>query len=625
MQNTDSGDFMKRILSLFLALLCVLPLFAACQNGTRVTVVKDGACTVIYDSALVSDEEANLLSEAITAATGATVTLKSSISFTAGIISKPGDIIVGNLETVGTKDVLARLRLHDFCVTTAGEEFLIGAKTADTAARAIAYFKEQLGEIAKFGKDLTLDGDDYHLDHASYAVETLKIGDAEVCDYRIVTSAKATVSEQRFARALQQLLLDKTGYLLPIMTLDEQPPARQIRIGSICESAKPQGDHGFATAGGGTVLELTAASYYAYDKLLSSFANTYLNAKEINLWETSALSGNAVVAAGDAYTHHGDIRLMFNNIWGSTSGVYSQRVKMLVELYAAYRPDVLGLQECSPDMRDVGVIDRLYALGYKEVPIDRNFVPYKKETETRDPLLYREEVLELVDYGYQNLAVITELNEIKTGLNATQLGSAEAAIKEAKADGSKSVNWAIFKVKATGELFMAASVHLWWKSGTYHDKIRVVQMREMRELLTGEAAEYLDQNGLSGTMPIFIGGDYNSRTTRASYATMSEGPTPFTNLNVLVEESKQIDCTSSHSYPTYDKKSGFWQTSVAIGYGSYDQAIDHIYANAAAVTAGSFTVEHIAIVKDLYAYLSSDHNAIYTDVSFTATTPRLPS
>lgn len=616
---------MKRILSLFLVLLTLLPLFAACNDKTAVTVVKDGACTVIYDTALVSDEEANALSEAITAATGATVTLKSSISFTAGIISRAGDIIVGNLETVGTRDVLARLRQNDFCLTTAGGELLIGAKTADTVARAITYFKELLGRVAKLGKDLTLSSDDYYLEHAGYTIETLRIGDAEVCDYKIVTSPRATISEQRFAYSLQQLLLERTGYLLQIVPRESSTPARQIRIGSICETAKPQDDHSFAMTGGDTVLELAAESFYAYSKLLSSFANTYLNAKDVTLGATSTLSGNATVEAGNAYTHHGDIRLMFNNIWGSSSGDHVQRVRMLVELYEQYRPDVLGLQECAPAMRNAGIIDRLNDLGYKEVPIDRNFVPYKKESETRDPLLYREEVLELCDYGYQNLAVIDELDEIKAGLNATQTGSASTALKEARADGSKSVNWAIFRVRATGELFMTASVHLWWKSGTYHDKIRVVQMREMRELLTNEAAEYLDQNGISGTMPIFIGGDYNSRTTRASYWTMSEEPVPFTNLNTLVEESKQIDCTSSHSYPTYNKDTGFWETSVAIGHGTYDQAIDHIYANAAAVSAGSFTVEHIDIVKDLYAYLSSDHNAIFTDVSFTATTPRKPS
>ena len=614
---------MKRILSILLAALCVLPLFVACQKGPTVTVVREGVCTLIYDSELVSDEAAAELAAAIESATGATVTTKSSISFTTSVRAEAGTIIVGNVITSQTKDLLSALRQNDLLLTVAGDLFLIGGKTESTVSRAITHFKERLAEIAKVGEDLTLGEDDCFFDAASYSVDELKIGGLDVHTYEIVLTRKPNINEQRFAHFLQQAILQKSGYLLPIVNESELIGAEQIRIGGACKNTSATDPHTYKMSQSGTTLELTAESFYAYDKLLTEFAGQFLSQKTLLFTAQSTLAGDALAAAS-ATVRAGDVRLMFNNIWGSSSGAL-QRSKTLLEIYREYLPDVLGLQECSPDMRNSGLCDWLYDLGYREIPLPPSFIPYKQESETRDPIFYRTDVLELIHYGYQNLAVISELNEILDGLSGSKLESAKTALKAARADGSKSVNWAIFKVKATGELFMAASVHLWWKGGTYHDKIRVVQMREMRELLTKEAQAYLDSAGIDGTLPIFIGGDYNSRTERPSYKTMSEGPTPFTNLDVLAKENEKIDCDSHHTYPVYNKETKLWESAVAIGHGSYDTAIDHIYANNDAVDAGAFEMNRVAVVKDLYAYLSSDHNALWADISFTANTPKIPT
>ena len=608
---------MKRILCMVLALLCCLPILAAC-GGDEITLklAEDGECIIIFDANLTNRDQMEKLASRIKKSLGVeTVTVKSTEEFPVGVRAAKGTILVGNIDIDVSKTAVEALRIDDCIVGVYGDYYILGGKSKNAVNNAVEYFRGKVLET--LDASMKVSSANNYSDIGKYDIATMTVGGMPIYKYQIVLPQSATITEKRFAADLQAIFMKKTGYMIEIVKKNSAAAdGGQIKIGSLCTKAKAENPHTYAIAVNGTALELNAESYYAYSSLKSVVIDQLLapNGNTVELADTYTKSGDAIAKAGDAYTHHGDIRIMFNNIWGSNEGSPSQRTEQLAEIYGEYLPDVLGLQEYAPNMRST-MQERLYALGYVEIPTDRNFVPHGSgETATRDPIFYRPDVVDLVDHGYECLALLPEIDAL------TGTGMADA-IKNAKNDKSKSVNWAIFKVKATGELFMVGSVHLWWQGSTADDQIRVVQMKHMKETLSAEAAEFLQNAGIEGTMPIFIGGDYNSNSNRPSLASMAQG-TAFTNLNNLLPIDKQLNFDTHHAYPTYNKDTGFWEGGSGPS-GSYSTAIDHIFTNTAASLAGTFKLEAHAIVADDYAYLSSDHNAIWADISFTAKTPKV--
>lgn len=608
---------MKRILCLVLALLCCLPILAAC-GGDEITLelAEGGECVIIFDANLQTKDQMEKLASRIKKSLGVeTVTIKSTTEFPVGVRAAKGTILVGNIDVEASKTAVEALRIDDFIVGVYGDYYVLGGKSTNAVNNAIEYFRGEVLET--LDKSMKVSSLNNYSSIGKYDVATMTIGGMPIYKYQIVVPQSATITEKRFAADLQAIFMKKTGYMLDIVKKNAAAAdGGQIKIGSICTKAKADAAHTYAVAVNGTALELNAESYYAYSVLKTVVIDQVLasGTSDIVLTEAFTKTGDAIAKAGAAYVHSGDVRIMFNNIWGSNEGSPSQRTEQLAEIYGEYLPDVLGLQEYAPNMRAT-MQERLLALGYAEVPTDVNFVPYNSsETATRDPIFYLPNVVDLVDHGYQCLAILPELDDL-TGAGM------DAALKLAKADKSKSVNWAIFKVRATGELFMAASVHLWWQGSAQDDQIRVVQMKRMKEILSAEAAEFLTNVGIEGVMPIFIGGDYNSNSNRPSLSSMSQG-TPFVNLNNMLPVDKQLNFDTHHNYPVYNKDTGFWENGLGPS-GSYSTAIDYIFANSAATNAGAFTLDHHAIVADDYAYLSSDHNAVWADISFTATTPKV--
>ena len=611
---------MKRILCIVLALLMCLPILAACSGDEITLKLADGGeCVIIFDANLTNRDQMEKLASRIKKTLGVeTVTIKSTDEFPVGVRAGKGTILVGDVDVPEAKAATESLRVDDFVAGVYGDYYVLGGKSINGTNNAVEYFRGKVLET--LNGSMKVSSLNNHSSIGDYTITTMTVNGLPIYKYQIVIPQSATITERRFAADVQAAFSKKTGYTLEIVKKNNATTEGQIKIGSLCTKAKATDPHTYAIAVNGTALELNAESYYAYSKLRKAVIDKVLLPvdKTVTIAESFTDSGNALAEAGDAYVHHGDIRLMFNNIWGSNEGTPAQRTEQLAELYAEYLPDVLGLQECAPNMRATGLIEKLFALGYEEIPLGVGFVPHgASETETRDPIFYRTDVLELVNYGYLCLATIPELDSLPTDATMTQ------ALKNAKSDKSKSVNWAIFKVKATGELFMAGSVHLWWQAGAADDQIRTVQMKKMREVLTAEAAKYLADRGIAGTMPIFIGGDYNSNAGRPSLNSMLNAPT-FTNLNALLPADKKLDFDTHHSYPNYNKDTGFWEGGKGPS-GSYTNAIDHIFVNQEATPGvnNSFTLNAHAIVFDDYAYLSSDHNALWADISFTANTPKI--
>ena len=288
---------------------------------------------------------------------------------------------------------------------------------------------------------------------------------------------------------------------------------------------------------------------------------------------------------------------MFNNIHGHPADgdnpmPVEQPTQMLTELYLEYLPDVIGLQECTKHSYNAGIVDMLSS----------EYAQTNDKTDTA--IFYRKSTVECLDNGYFAFNNITD----------------EEYDGARRQDASKGVTWAIFKVKATGEIFAVGSTHLWYKHESVVDEnCRAAQMKKLVEVLTNATNAFATQYNLpAGSIPIVVGGDYNTRYSGNKFGTMFETDAinPFVNANNLAQI--KATKTSSHGYATYNEETGIYDNPQYTS-NPYTKGLDHIFVG----NTSSITVNRVSILDELYAYLSSDHNPIFTDITFTATAPKI--
>ena len=612
---------MKRIACALLALLLCMPLLVACGGGNKLRIVADGACTVLYDDTQLTDEQVQQFVADIEESLSATVELIAASSFLGEVTASPNTIILGNVDIEACRAATEALRSKDYVVGVYGDLYVIAGKTVNATTAAMNYFRREILPPEEEGADkLTVSTKSNHRHDGSYAINGMTIGGVPLSQCEIVIPKNCSASEYRTAILLKELLLTKTGYVLPIVKENDAAAVGRISIGaSICSQVDVSVAHSYAMGVSGSVLEIAAESLYGYEEAIRVLQDQVLHQKKdaYPLDNSFSLTGNGAARATAPLTNDAELRLLYNNVWGGTDGDEKQRMGQLVELYLEYLPDVIGLQECSEAMRNAG-IDKLWDLGYAEVATP-GVVP-------RTPLFYRTDTLEVLESGYLSLHDLDFANEKYAYLLPAGVSSANmrALMQQDRTgpddDSSKSLTWAIFRIKATGHVFFAGSTHLWWQGRDQRDDAaRIIQMETMKAYAVRAAAYFMSYNALEGQMPIYIGGDYNSRMSRDSYHSMGSN-TVFENINNLVAEAERLKLSTMHNYPTYNEERGLWEVGGS-PRGEYPSALDHIFA--CSMAQSTYQVARIKMLEEDYAFLSSDHSPIFADLNFTSEAPIL--
>lgn len=581
---------MRKILSLVLVVCMLLPILSGCGGPRSLTIVKDGQCTVIYDTETVSNTALRKLINALEKATGNTVDASQDETF------DKGAILLGNVTLPDGTRIAEELRNQDYKVGIADKYYLIGGITDTMTEKAVDYFVENVLPQMQDGKLKVAAKNNAEL-IGEYRVEGITLGKTPLYRTAIVLPKDPGVSELRTAVLLRDHIAKVTGYELEITDPDKATAEALIRVGaSLCETAKTENSHDYAITVKDKVMEIAATSYLGYAaamKELETGIFAQLNEKPA-MDNTSAWSGNGAELACQPLSSTGTARVMFSNIHGHDENgtmPVKQPMQMLTELYLAYLPDVLGFQECTDAAIQAGIFKGLEA----EYAVAGNL-------QTATALLYRKSTMELLDSGYFGFNNMSEVQY---------------------KDASKGVTWGIFRVKATGEILMVGSTHLWWKhfnDDLSHEACRGIQMTKLKEVLTSASAKFAANNNITGTIPIFVGGDYNTTYNRTGteIKTMGKGSIIFDNANDRA--TQKLTKTTHHAYAKYNANKGIYDTP---GYSSnaYTAALDHIFTNDG--SEASVTVNRVGILDDLYAFLSSDHNPIYADITFTAAAPKI--
>lgn len=622
---------MRKIIALVLVCLMVLPAAAACKKKETVTLIADSQMALAYDKNLLTPKEAQTYQKQIEEAAGIKVKLSNSVS-------DDTNVIFGDLNCEACLAANSDLRVKDYVCGVYEGKYVVGARTAATLKSAIGYFIETILPQAQKGK-LTLGTDANYAFLGEYRVNAISIGGVSLGRNAIVIPSDAGAAEYRIAVYLSQHIAKNTGYITSI-SYGKAPAGTttEIRIGKeLCTKAAPEGANDYVITGNGTVLEVAANSYFGYLAAEDALEQSVLITKTEKIDDASEWKGNGDKKMTAAPAHAGEVRIMVHNVYTGSAFYdgegYSteQRMQMATDIYTYYQPDVLGLQEVGANIRMV-LKPMLLALGYREV----SYTVSHTDTGDHTPLFYNPETVECLNSGYLWYGDIDYTSETYAELRANYPDIKPEDIARENYDVSKGFTWGIFRLKSTGEVFMAASTHLMWSRNAHYENNESVYGREINELarqvqacyikekLLTFAEEWLADNGkASGTMPIFFGGDLNTSSSATSFQLIGRDD-DYTQSETLelnksfvhcnqISVGDQADYACSHAYAHWNETLQLYDNPTYSNNDYNKSSIDHIFT--ASVARSNLRVERFCRVGDLWAHLLSDHCPLFTDVT----------
>lgn len=600
---------MRRSICLFLALLLILPLISCVADTgggdlSATDTVSDTDPTDGVTGDAPDDEPAVLdiisggqakyvicrpdkasdeiveacksLSKAFAAACGTTVTLTNDFVIRESDIPEC-EILVGTVDRAETELVSSELLKASYTVRIVGKKLVIVGGSDASTLEAVNYFINTFLTGKNYGDGgFSFSELSEYTYNCEYSIRSVKISGTELRDFCIVMPKKYTVSEYRAAILLRERISELYGAILPTVN-DTESYGHEIRVGKTArtDSALPDGHkYEFSVSGGS--LCLVAGSLYGYEDAVQAVGSLILptSVKDQELNDGYSVGGDAskTFTDGTGYADRrlGEIRILINNMYGNCKAIHprEQRQRQLAELYLAYSPDVIGLQECNPLSRTgtYSIATLLTDAGYAEVPSPD---PANNYT----PIFYRTDTLTLLDSKY-------------------------CRYSNGKDDDSKGYTYGVFKVNATGKVFAVLSTHYWWKKvDATDDTARLSDAAEMLAAKDAIVAKY-------GNIPVFCGGDFNCNSSSSAYKKVDAGN--MTDVYKLAEVSE--DLKSSHSYPTYDEENKIY-TAPVMPSGDHSKSIDQVFLN----DGTSAKVKLYEVVTDLYALLSTDHCPLIID------------
>jgi len=583
-----------KIYAVFLLSVMLLILLSACDNTLKQTeqttmieteqpplsleIIKEGKSNfVICRPDETTDEiieTGQKLINAIKNTTGAAVEFKSDwLRNDEAMPTERYEILLGNTNRPESIQTIKTLKYNDYFIGIIGNKLVIVGGSDTATSNATDYFinnflKEQNPQTSDVG-NLIINSEENYLYSYNYRIKTLTILDKSIGEYTLVIPQNATISELRFAVEFKEYISRYSGYNLIIQYDNKVNEEYEILIGKTSRTTINVSENEYKINFDGTKFQILAENFSAYD-------SAYLNIRDMIPSDNDTITLNSANSLAKIDTSNtriersGEVRILINNVLGnSDQSLYpiKQRSQMLAELYLEYSPDVIGMQEFSSNSRSstTGMIK--YLTGYTEVTVTVT----NSDKINYTPLFYRTDRLRLLDSGYH-------------------------LFNDGRNDRSKSITWAVFEVKATGERFAVCSTHFFWMSD-------------------GNAARLLDAEQLLGVMdtintkyncPIFSGGDYNCNPTSEPYKKITAAGC----LDIQSIAEKASNYKTSHAYPEYNTALGIYDKYYDITGTSYSASIDHIFLYGNKSLA---TVKEFKIINDKYALLGSDHTPLIAD------------
>ena len=503
------------------------------------------------------------------------------------ILSKPyGDtgvehqyeILLGPTQREASKKVTEGMRTRDYAVTFDGDKIVLAGTTLDTINKAIDRFISDV--VIKQGKnnmgsatiELTEENKFFYT-YGKYTIGSGSILGVDLKEYTIIYSKTDIYSAERYARLFANVLSTSAGYGLPIKVdtsfRNDDGNARAIVFGV----SKYGGEavttrHGYSINAKGSMLYISAECMEGYAAAYEYLTNTLFKGENVDIAEGFSYSGVAVPEdQQDMDNRAGEYRVVFNNVHGAHIDEYpmESRNQMQAELHYEYLPDVIGLQENAACVANYHT--RMKKFGYSPVPI----TPTNSNKQDYTALLYLADKFDIVECGYY-------------------------LYDDGAGDKSKSVSWAVFKDKKSGDVFAVGSTHFYWTSDDLGKSARIKDAAQLADLVK----KITDKHNC----PMIVGGDFNCNINSDPMKNLFAAG--FEDLQKITPDT--MDITTHHSYSPWNDALQLY-IDIITPTKAYSSAIDHaIVYNKSTMTPKMFRVQ----LHD-YTLLSSDHCPVMVD------------
>lgn len=287
------------------------------------------------------------------------------------------------------------------------------------------------------------------------------------------------------------------------------------------------------------------------------------------------------VSAAAAPSAAAPLTFLTFNIWGDYfQNPVSERATGVEEVLLSRRPDVIALQEVTPNWYKSPLFGKLRQAGYVLVRGDEAAALRRAAFSGRrtarhinhEPLLYRAARLKLCASGMEFFHLSLQ--------------------------ASKSVTWAVFEDKTDGRRFAAFGTHFWWQTnGKESHAIRELNARQILWLLTDIRRAW------GASLPAVLGGDLNATVTSLAHRMLLSGG--FRNAAETADVRSPYG--SHHGNPMRGADGRYRGTLRAPGKNGPASSIDHIY-----VTGGIRARRH-EIIVDQTALDVSDHSPVLVE------------
>ena len=488
------------------------------------------------------------------------------------------EILLGTANREASQKATAGMRTRDYAVTFEGDKIVLAGTTIDSVKKAVERFINDV--IIKQGRDnmgsatieLT-EANKYFYTYGKYSIGSCTLLGTDISEYRIVYSKTDLYSAERYARLFANAISTSAGYALDIKVdtsvRSEAESSYEIIFGSTNRGGETVSDrHGYSIRATGSKLYVAAECMEGYEAAYEYLTGTLFKGEKVEIAEGFTHIGTADPEdKQDIENRAGEYRVIFNNVHGAHVDEYpiESRNQMQAELHYEYLPDVIGLQENAATVASYHT--RMLKLGYSSVPIK----PTNSNNQDYTAMLYRADRLDILECGYY-------------------------LYDDGAGDKSKSVSWAVFKDKASGDVFAVGSTHFYWTSDDLGKSARIKDAEQLAQVVKNITKKY--------NCPMIVGGDFNCNISSEPIKNLYSAG--FENLQKISPDT--MDITTHHSYSPWNDALNLYIDVVTPTKG-YSSAIDHaLVYNKSTMTPKMFRV----ILHD-YTLLSSDHCPVMVD------------
>ena len=488
------------------------------------------------------------------------------------------EILLGVTNREASKKAAEGMRTRDYTVTFEGDKIILAGTTISSTEKAVERFindvlvKQSKNNMGSATIELT-EANKFSYTYGKYTIGSCDLLGADLSEYRIVYNKTDIYSAERYARLFANELSTSAGFGLPIKldtsVKNDDANAREIIFGVTARGGEAVDTrHGYSIRATGSKLFVSAECMEGYAAAYKYLTETLFKGDKVEIAEGFTHTGvSEPEDKQDIENRAGEYRVIFNNVHGAHTDVYPMetRNQMQAELHFEYLPDVIGLQE---NAACVGTYHaRMKKFGYSPVPI----TPTNSNKQDYTAMLYRADKLDIVKCGYY-------------------------LYDDGAGDKSKSVSWAVFKDKASGDVFAVGSTHFYWTSDDLGKSARIKDAAQLAEVVKDITTKY--------NCPMIVGGDFNCNINSEPIKNLYSAG--FENLQKISPDT--MDTTTHHAYSPWNEELNLY-IDVVIPTKAYSSAIDHaLLYNKSTLTPKMFRV----ILHD-YTLLSSDHCPVMVD------------